>query len=357
MSDSEEKTEQPTAHKLKQARKKGEVAQSKELTSSVSFVSVFMMLWLGAEFWYSKLRAVLSAALDAIMVNSHEPLNSSTVTEMATQAMWIIGPVFILATVAGMLTAFAQTRGVFSTEPLIVKFQKLNPGEALKNLFSTKQLGTLLQMIAKLCLICTVMVMTIKNYVGPMIMGIYGDGGNTLVAGLGAMRALFGACGAVFVVLASIDFLQQYFEHIKKNRMSKSERKRENKDQQGDPHLRSELKARGREIVDAPMGVARANVVVTNPTHFAVALYYEDGKVELPIVVAKGEDAAAFQIRTEARQHAIPVLESPPLARMLYAQVPLGDAIAPEHVDAVAEVFRWVNGMKNPRRSEGARGN
>jgi type III secretion protein U len=342
--DSEEKTEQPTKRKLAEARKRGEVAQSKELTGSISFVSVFMLLWLGAEFFQGKLRRVLGAALDAVSANSHAPLAADTVEQMASAALWVVGPVLALVVVAGTIAAFAQNRGIFSTEPLKIKFEKMNPAEALKNLFSTKQLGVLVQMILKLTLLGAVTVITVKNFVGPMILGIYGEAGNASLAGTSAMRLLFGACGLVFVGLGALDFLQQYFEHLKKNKMSKSELKRERKDQEGDPHLRSELRARRREIVDSParLGVSGASVVITNPTHFAVALYYDGATVELPVVVAKGQDAAALSIRSHATQLAIPVLENPPLARSLFAGVALGEAIGDEHVEAVAEVFRWL---------------
>lgn len=348
MSDSEEKTEQPTRHKLKEARKKGEVALSRELTGAIGFVAVFLLLWLGSAFLQGKLRGVLDAALDAIGADSRAPLTGAAIEQMAVSAMWVVVPVLALAVVAGLAAAFAQTRGVFSTEPLKLKFEKLNPGEALKNLFSTKQLGVLVQMVFKLGLLAAVTVLTVKTFIGPMILGIHAEPGHTSLAGAGAVRVLFGGCGVVFVALGALDFVHQYFEHIKKNKMSKSELKRENKDQEGDPHLRSELKLRRREIVDAPakLGVAGASVVVTNPTHFAVALYYDGSVVDLPVVVAKGQDDAALAIRREAGRSAVPVLENPPLARALFAGVGLGEAIGDEHVEAVAEVFRWLGRFK-----------
>lgn len=344
MSDSEEKTEKATSHKLKEARKKGEVGLSKELTGSIGFMAGFLLLWLGASFLQGELRQVLGAALDAIAADSRAPLAPASIVQMLVAAAWVVGPVFAVVTVAGLLTAFAQTRGVFSTEPLQIKFEKMNPGTALKNLFSTRQLGVLLQMILKLGLLGAATVITIKAFIGPMIMGIYGTPDHTALAGTTALRMLFGACGIVFVVLGTLDFMQQHFEHLKKNRMSKSERKRESKEHDGDPHLVAARKARRREIVETPvrLGVSKANVVVMNPTHFAVALCYERGVTDLPIVVAKGQDAAALALRRQAGQLAIPVLESPPLARSLFARVGLGEAIGDEHVEAVAEVFRWL---------------
>ncbi len=344
MSDSEEKTEQPTKHKLKEARKKGEVALSKELTGAIGFAAVFALLWLGGDWLQRHLRRVLGAALDAVGANPGNPMTLAAIEQMMTAALWIVVPVCLLAVVVGLLAAFAQTGGVFSTEPLKIKFEKMNPGEALKNLFSTRQLGVLVQMLAKLALLGGATVFTVKTFLGPMILGIYSGAGNAGQAGMSALRMLFGACCVIFVVLGALDFVQQYFEHIKKNKMSKSERKREQKDQDGDPLLRAALKSRRREIVDAPMklGVSRANVVIANPTHFAVALYYEDGVVDLPIVVDKGQDDNALSIRQRAALLAIPVLENPPLARSLFARVGLGQAIGDEHVEAVADVFRWL---------------
>jgi type III secretion protein U len=352
MSDSEEKTEQPTKHKLKEARKKGEVALSKELTGAIGFVAVFLLLWLGGGFVQQHLRRVIGAALDAVGANPGGPINSTAVEQMLIAALWIVAPVCLLVVVAGLLVGYAQTGGVFSTEPLKFKFERMNPGEALKNLFSTRQLGVLLQMLAKLGLLGAATAITVTTFIGPMIMGIYGNVDNAGLAGMSALNILFGSCSVIFIVLGALDFLQQYFEHIKKNKMSKSERKRESKDQDGDPLLRAALKTRRREIVEAPMslGVSRASVVITNPTHFAVALFYEDGVTELPIVVDKGRDDSALSIRQRAVELGIPVLESPPLARSLFARVGLGQAISDEHVEAVAQVFRWLASIAAQRR-------
>ena len=248
---------------------------------------------------------------------------------MLTGAFWIIFPVLLVVFVVSIVTGLSQTRGNFSTEPLQIKFERLNPGEALKQLFSTRQLGVLIQMTSKFVFLLGVLYWAVRTYMEPMVSSIYSNAENSKVVSLSAIFALFGSAAFVFLALGAIDFFQQHFEFIKRNKMSNG-RKRENKDNNGDPHLKAELRSRRKELTDgAPsQDVKKANVVVTNPTHYSVALYYEAGVVDLPIVVAKGMDQMAFQIRTEAAQNFIPVLESPPLARSLYASVTSAQRLA-----------------------------
>ena len=341
---SEEKTEEPTRHKLREARKRGEVAVSKDLTGAVTFAAVVAALWLASPFAETQLRRVLDAAFGVAASRGSRASMGPAVEQMVVGGLWIVVPLLLLAALTAVLVGLLQTRGNFSTEPLAIKFDKLNIGESLKQLFSTKQLGVLLQLLLKLGLLVALLVMTLKAFLGPMVAGVYASSGDSSAVGMTALRILFAGTAGVLVVLGLIDFLQQYFEYIKRNRMSKSERKRESKEQDGDPQIRQQLKALRREVAESPvkLGVASASVVVTNPTHFAVGLYYEPGVVALPVVVAKGYDASAQQIRADAARRAIPVLESPPLARALFASVALGECIGEEHLEAVAEVFRWV---------------
>jgi len=262
--------------------------------------------------------------------------------------LWIVVPILLLAAGAALAAGLMQSQGVMSADPLKIRFERMNPGEALKMLFSTRQLGVLIQLVLKVCLLTGVMIWTIHAFLGPFVMEIYGQTDNTGLTGMTALQVMFGGSAVVLLMLGTIDFVQQYFEYMKMNRMSKTERKREHKDLEGDPEFRAELRRQQRELLESPVqpGLASANVVVTNPTHFAVALYYEPGVVELPVVVAKGQDADALRMRREAGQHAIPVLESPPLARSLFRGVSIGEYIGDEHVEAVAEVFRWLQTLK-----------
>ncbi|MBA3596395.1 MAG: EscU/YscU/HrcU family type III secretion system export apparatus switch protein [Methylibium sp.] len=347
-SESEEKTEQPTAHKLREARKRGEVGVSRDLTGAIELVAAFFLLWLGGGFMELQMRRVLDAALDVVGSGGSSSAVGPAIEQMLIAMLWIVVPLLLLVTLIAVVVGLLQTQGVLSADPLKIRFERLNPAESLKLLFSTRQLGVLIQMVLKVCLLGGVIAWTLWTFMRPLIMEIYGETANTGLAGLTALQVMFGACALVLAVLGTIDFVHQRFEYIKMNRMSKTERKREHKDTDGDPHIKGEQRRLQRELRDSPVkpGLAGANVVVTNPTHFAVALYYEPGVVELPVVVAKGQDDEALRMRREAGQRAIPVLESPPLARSLFRSVALGEYIGDEHVEAVAEVFRWLSSLK-----------
>lgn len=346
--ESEEKTEDATAHKLRESRKRGEVAFSRDLTDASTFTAAILLLWLGGGFMQLQLRRVLDTALDVVPQAGRTLHLESAIVQMVVAMLWVVLPLLLLVAGAGLLIGLVQTRGMLSGDPLKIRFERMNPAESLKQLFSTRQLGMLIQLLFKVVLLVVLLVWTVRAFLQPFILGIYGETGNTGLAGLTAMHVLFGATALVFMVLGTIDFVHQYFEHLKANRMTKTERKREHKDLDGDPHLRAELRRQQRELRESPArkGLGSANVVVTNPTHFAVALYYEPGVVELPVVVAKGQDGEALRLRGEAARQHIPVLESPPLARSLHRSVALGDCIGEEHVEAVAEVFRWLATLK-----------
>jgi type III secretion protein U len=351
MSSSEEKTEEPTNKKIKDARKRGEVAISKEFTGAVVYVMVFGLIWFGSSFFHKHINHVISAAFELGVKRNPNQQWDAVVAEMLASAAWIILPIMLLAAIGAILVGLLQTKGVFSVEPLKLKFEKLNPGESLKRLFSSRQLGVLVQMVLKLGLLLTVLLITVRMFIEPLIKGVYGKAADAGATGMVALNFLFGGAGIVFFVLALIDFLQQHFEYIKQNRMSKSELKREYKDNDGDPVMNAHMRSLRREIIETPAkpGMASANVVITNPTHFAVALYYEKGVVDLPVMVAKGQDAAALEIRKQAGYKLVPILENPPLARALFASVELGQYIGDEHLEAVAEVFRWLNSLKSQK--------
>jgi type III secretion protein U len=346
---SEEKSESPTQQKIKKARKDGQVAKSKELTTAVTFLAVFGLIWFGADFFTKHLRRVLDASLELVQMRHMEQKWEVVFTEMLLSAAWIVLPAMVVAAITAVLVGLLQTKGVFSIEPLKMKFEKLNPGESIKNLFSTKQLGVLIQLLFKLALIVAVLTLTVKYFLNYFVIGIYGKLNDASHTGMVALKYLLGGVALVLISLALLDYLQQYFEYIKQNRMTKTERKREQKDNTGDPDVNAQKREFRRELLESSIKptMASANVVITNPTHYAVALYYESGVVDLPVLMAKGMDSAALEIRRDAGQKLIPILENPPLARALFASVELGQYVGDDHLEAVAEVFRWLNNLKS----------
>jgi flagellar biosynthesis protein FlhB len=349
MSSSEEKTEEASDHRLRNARKEGDVAVSHHLTDGLVFAAVCIAIWLAADLGFRQLDTIFSAAMDAVPNKLHagEEL-SSAANAMIIAALYIVAPLLLLAALVSLVVSVTQTRGMFSTEPMKFKFDRLNPSETIKNLFSTRQLGVLIQMVLAVGLIGGIVLSTLNSFIELMIFDIYGTerfiGGSVAKA----LMYLFFLAAGVYVALGLLDYAQAYFEFLKRNRMSKSDRKREHKENDGDPQLKSELRARWREIDETSpkSGVAGASVVIANPTHFTVALYYATGKTDLPIVVAKGKDQTALKMRAEAIHLSVPIIENPPLARSLYRSVELGGCIGDEHLETVAEIFRWLNRMK-----------
>jgi len=354
MSSSEEKTEEATAHKLSEARKRGEVAVSHDLTGSITFAAVFLLLWLSSDFAEKHLRNMMGIALDVISTPGSANSLGLGIADMLVSALWVVGPALLTGMVVSLATGLLQTKGAFSTDPLQISFDRLNPVETIKQLFSTRQLGVFVLLLLKVGVMSGLLIWTFLSFIGPMISSVEQSSGNIGGMGFSALRTLFGGAALVFVALSLIDYLQQYFEYLKRNRMSKTERKQESKNQDGDPHMKSDQRRFRRELTtERPVksGMSKAQVLVTNPTHFAVALYYEPGMVELPVVVAKGEDATALAMRAEATTRAIPIMENPALARALHRSVGLGEYIGDEHLAAVAEVFRWIKRLKGDTES------
>lgn len=355
----EEKTEQASAHKLREARKRGEVASSTELTGAVGFAAVLLTLWMGWDAMALRVRDVLGTALDLAGSRNSSLELGAAVSRMLVDMLWITVPLLAAGSVAAMLAAALQTRGVMSAEPLSLKFERMDPAGAMTRLFSSRSAIDLLKIVLKIALLVGLIALALRLYLGPLVMSVHSGIEGARAVAVSALLALFAAAAGVFLLLGLLDYAHQFYEFMKQNRMSKTERKRERKDQEGDPHQKSEIRARRRELLAAPpvrQGVGGATVLVTNPTHFAVALYYEAGLVELPVVVAKGHDESALQMRSQARRHAVPIMENPPLARSLFRTVELGEYIGDDHVEAVAEVFRWVGSLRSDATRADARG-
>ncbi len=340
-----EKTEKATAKKLQDARKKGEVAKSKDATSAVVFVVLFGLLWVSGGTFMAAIYALLEVAIDApAQVGSGKPW-ALLFEQLARDAARIVVPVLVAAVVAAVLAGLAQVRGVFSFEPMQFKPERLNPAEGLKNLFSTRQLFELLKLIAKTAALGVALFVVIKTGLPGAVRTVYAE---PAAAGLVGWKLLLWLCGVaalIYAVMSIADIGLQIFEFLKQQRMSKDEVRREQRDMDGDPHVRGRRRQLARELANGQGGapLAKASVVLANPTHVAVAVWYERGITELPVIIAKGLDADAQAIKREAHKLRVPIVENPPLARQLFADVGLNEPIEEAHFEAVAEVLRWVS--------------
>lgn len=346
----EEKTEDPTDHKLREARKKGEIAQSKDLNGAAGFLSALTAVWIARDFMEARIERIFNSALDLAKENDMRhampPAMLQMVMDFASICLLFLVPAVLGAVVLGMV----QARGIFSADPIKLKFERMNPAEGLKRIFSSRQLFELAKLVLKLALLMSILFVVLKTHLSPLIMNMYSGHERAGGVGVHGLVLLVLSAGLTFVVLALVDYWHQRFEFLKEQRMTKSERKREHKELDGDPFVRAAMRdERQRLMQDSPKGgLKTAQVLITNPTHFAVALYYEPNVVDLPVLVAKGQDALALQMRAQAKGLAIPILENPPLARSLFHRVALGEPIGDEHIEAVAEVFRWLKRFSAP---------
>ncbi len=340
-----DKTEKATPKRRSEARAKGQVARSHDLSSTAALLAAFAALVVGGPHMLSQLEAIVTRGLA-----------QSGDTKLATQAglgsvtSWAIGafaaavaPVFIAACLAGVLANVAQVRFKITLAALQPNFKRLNPGSGLKRLFGTTGLVETAKALVKLTVIGGVAFLTVWPKL-PHLGALVGIPPASLLSQLGGqVVSIVTRVGGMLMGLAVLDWLWQRHKLEKSLRMSKAEIKQEARQADLAPELRGAIKrkqfqaARRRMMAD----VETADVVVVNPTHFAVALRY-DGSTPAPELVAKGVDHTAAAIRAAAEEHGVPIVSDPPLARAVYHQVELGAMIPEELFAGVAEVLAYV---------------
>ena len=249
----------------------------------------------------------------------------------------------------GVIGNLIQTGIMFTDEGLKPQLSKLNPINGFKNMFSLKALGNLVKSVAIIVVLFYIGYSFMKrNFEGIMKSGdIYFP--YLIYTIIDLIKKLLGAISLAVVVIAVIDYVYQRYTHNKELKMTKQEVKEEFKQMEGDPHIKSKIKQKQRQMATQRMmqAVPSSTVIVTNPTHISIAIKYERGKDSTPIVVAKGADVIAFKIREVAKEHEIPIIENKPLARLIYKEVEIDREIPEEMYQAVAEVLVAVYKIKN----------
>lgn len=341
-----EKTHKPTPKKLRDARKRGEVAKSKELNSLALYLGLLVFLWLGAEFIIDHVISVMERAI-AAPESARDGLPWPWLQEvqaMLRDMMWIVAPMVAIGLGCALLMGGLQTRGIFSATPITPKFERINPGQGLKNLFSTRQVFDLAKMLVKTALLMALLIVSIALSLDTMVKMVYAPGAELLrISGI-IMLALMAWAAVIYALGAVLDYGHQFYEFMKQQKMTVDEVRREMRDTEGDASIKARRRSTAREMAFTKMlkRVSSANVVVANPTHVCVALYYAPNETDLPRVVAKGVDMQALRIRAEAERGNVPIFEDPPLARRLFRDVALDQYINEDLIDAIAAVFRWA---------------
>jgi flagellar biosynthetic protein FlhB len=345
--DLSEKTEDPTQKRLDDALERGDVAKSQEVNTW--FIIAGATLALSA---FSGSIGTVKVSLRDLLANAHairvDGNSLLLLVKHIEQALFsAFGLPFLVLVIAAICGNVVQHRLVFTAEGLMPKFSKISPMEGAKRLFGKQAWANLLKGLFKLVAVGSVMTMVFwpeRHRLDAMVrmepMGIV-----ELTRSLSLH--LLGTVVAMLAVVAIADYLFQYRTWFSRQKMSLQEIKEEFKQTEGDPHIKGRLRqlrdARRKKRMMA--AVPSASVVITNPTHYAVALKYERG-MAAPICVAKGMDAIALKIREVAKKHDVPVIENPPLARALHAAVKIDDEIPAEHYKAVAEVIGYVMRLK-----------
>ncbi|WP_445621586.1 flagellar biosynthesis protein FlhB [Kushneria sp. Sum13] len=352
-----EKTEEPTARRIEKAREEGQVARSRELTT-------FLMLSVGAAglaLCMSWMGETLSdVMMDGLTFDSEVARDPTrmmiNVSALGGRALLAIAPILGIMGVVALMAPMALGGWLFSTKSIKVDIKKLNPGAGLKRIFSSQALAELVKTIAKSLLIALVAAYFIYSHQGELL----GLAGESIQSAMRHMMLLVVFCCALillsFIFVILIDVPYQLWSHTKKLRMSREDIRQEHKESEGDPHVKGRIRQQQQAIARRRMmsEVPKADVIITNPTHFAVALAYKDDEMGAPRVVAKGADAVAAKIRELGQENRIPFLEAPALARSLYRHGELGREIPAALYTAVAEVLAWVYQLRR-HRSEGGK--
>jgi len=354
---SEERTEAPTAQRMKQARSRGDVSKSEEVVSiGVLLVAVVGMRMIGPSLWES----MANILREGLMHPTQEEFTRSSAMQFgrdaAGQTLLTLMPLFAMLAVAGVALNVAQTGLLLSGVKLKPKLSHLNPGAGAKRLLSKEGGIRLIKSLAKMGVVGLVVYFTMKSRMAEMSMLGEMDvaPATARLAGLGFDIAIWAA--VVLFVLALGDFAWQRHEHRNRLKMTKNEIKQEMRESDGDPQVNQAIRRRRMALLNRMMAaVPNADVIVTNPTHYAVALKYDPVTMQAPMVIAKGEALLAQRIKEVARKAGVPVLEEPPLARALFAAVPVGQYIPANLFHAVAEVLAWVYALKTKTPFAGRR--
>lgn len=338
-----EKTEQPSQKKLDDAKKKGQSPKSQDINAAAGLLVVTVCLSAAAGTAFGHLERLFSLASGLGLQARTDEDMLAIAYDIAIEGLWIVLPFVVAAIFVGLVASFAQVGFNITFEPLTPNFDKVNPGSGLKKLISLRSLIEFAKTVFKAILVGSVVAMITMGLIPLMVGAATQTPAGVAAVAWAAMLKLFVAAVIALVVLGPVDFALQRWLFIRDQRMDKDELKREYKEMEGDPMMKGQRKRLAFELAHSSpkQTVPNATVVVTNPTHYAVALRYQPGQTPLPLIVAKGADAQAMEIRRIAEAAGVPIVGDPPLARALF-KVPVDETVPEPLFEAVATVLRWV---------------
>jgi flagellar biosynthesis protein FlhB len=345
-----EKTEKATPKKRQEARKKGQTAKSQDINTAVVLLAVFLFLLFAGNYLRKGIFALFENSLqENLLMDVTEGNLQSLVLTILKELSLLIGPILLVALIAGVASNLFQVGFMFTSESIQPKLEKINPISGFKRIFSMRSIVELMKSILKIGFVGIVTFTVLWKRMDEILILSKKSVGTALatISSLTVQMGLFASGALLF--LAVLDFLYQKYDFEKSIRMSKQDIKDEYKNTEGDPLIKSRIKQRQREMAMRRMmqEVPKADVVITNPTHFAVAIKYDESKKDAPFVVAKGADYTAQKMKLIAKENDVMTIENRPLARALYSQTEIGDTIPEEFFKAVAEILAFVYKAKN----------
>lgn len=352
---SDEKTEEATPKRKSDARKKGQIARSKDVGLAITFIATILVIVILSDTVVGSFKKniiyFLSEAGSIELTNGTvKGLTSLVLSKMATTLLPIVLPIMV----AGVAASLLQSGFLIVKDAIKPSLGKLNPINGFKNMFSKRSAVELIKNLISISIIVYLAYSYVKDNfykilnIGNLYLPTMGVEVKSLLLGIFYRIAIF------VVAVAAIDYLVQVLLHKKEMRMTKEEIKEEYKQMEGDPQIKSKIKQKQREMSRRRMidSVGDATVVITNPTHLAVAIKYEEGNMEAPQVVAKGADLLAMKIKEKARESDVPIIENKPLARMIYEQVEIDKYIPQDMYQAVAEILAMVYKLDKKKRAK-----
>ncbi len=352
-----EKVHDPTPQKLEQARKKGDVAKSMDLSAAAGFLGLFLAIIGAGTFVMQNAGGVMSTMIaqsNSLAPRLLGPGGKSILAPMLSEALAGVAPILFLPFCAALAAIAAQRSMVFASDKIVPKFSRLSMISNAKNKFGPTGLVQFVKSVVKMVAIGTALVIYLRSREDEILGSVAGNGwsvanllGETLITLLAITCTIYG-------IIAMADVLWQNFDHQRKLRMSYQEIKDEAKQAEGDPQLKQQRRQKAMEIASNHMlqDVPKADVIIVNPTHYAVALTWSREKHSAPVVVAKGVDVIAARIREIAAENGIPIHRDPPTARAVHDLTEIGDEIAPEHYRAVAAAIRFAESMQEKAKSQ-----
>jgi len=346
----EEKTEQPTPRKRQELKEKGEVAKSKELPSVAVLLAALISLSLFGSFMYNHIQIIMKGAFSLPSIhNFNIPEFLKFAQNIIGRLIILLSPLFAAIFITAILSNIMQVGFILSGESIIPKLSKIDPIKGFGRLFSKQAFMEFIKSLLKLSIVGGIAFLTVKDEMNNFVLLGDMELNSIFVYILKIFFKIFIRCSLAMIILVVIDYAFQRWEFEKRIRMTKQEVKDDFKKSEGDPLIKSRIKSIQMEMARQRMmqAVPEADVVITNPTHLAVALKYDSSTMNAPKLIAKGSRKIAEKIKDVASKHRIPILENKELARNLYSLVEVGQEIPPELYQTVAELLAYIYRLKS----------